>query len=205
MICKNHFKPTTHLLIGLIFTCILILPGIVKAAELQSELDQNVYSWAQQCRKEVLEQFDLLLRSGHLNAGQLFDTFYIPIPDTNPQKYRTQYDKLTDEVLRPIIDRYLKKDKRLVFVIAVDRNGYLPTHNTRYAQPLTGNPKVDSVKNRTKRIFNDRTGLAAARNTEPYLLQRYNRDTGEKMADLSIPITVNKRHWGAIRIGYKDT
>lgn len=201
---KNHFKMTSQILVRLIFACFLILPTFSHAEELKSELDKNVYSWAQECRKEVVEQFDLLLTSGQLNAGQLFDTFYIPIPGTDPQKYKTQYDTLTDEILRPIIDRYLKKDKRLVFVIAVDRNGYLPTHNTRFAQPLTGDPKVDSVKNRSKRIFNDRTGLAAARNTEPYLLQRYNRDTGEKMADLSIPITIINRHWGAIRIGYQD-
>ena len=48
------------------------------------------------------------------------------------------------------------------------------------------------------------TGLAAARNTEPYLLQKYARDTGEKMADLSVPIFIRNQHWGAVRIGYKD-
>jgi len=186
-----------------ILMLIPVFTGSLFAADLQTELDRNVYKWAQQCRQEVVKQFDMLLSSGQLSMGQLFDTFYIPMPNTNPQKYHTQYDKMADEILRPIIDRYLKKDFRLVFFIAVDRNGYLSTHNTKYAQPLTGNPEIDSIKNRTKRIFNDRTGLAAARNKEPYLLQRYSRDTGEHMADLSIPISINNRHWGAIRVGYK--
>nr|WP_320050298.1 chemotaxis protein [uncultured Desulfuromonas sp.] len=180
-----------------------LAPGVAGADALQTGLDHNAYLWAQQCRDEVVDQFELLLTSGRLTVGQLFDTFYIPVPNTNPQKYRTQYDTLSDEILRPILDKYLAKDSHLVFCIAVDRNGYLPTHNTRFAQPLTGDAEVDSVKNRTKRIFNDRTGLAAARNQQPYLLQRYSRDTGEQMSDLSIPITISKRHWGAIRIGYQ--
>ncbi|MBT7088489.1 chemotaxis protein, partial [bacterium] len=35
-----------------------------------------------------------------------------------------------------------------------------------------------------------------------FLLQIYIRDTGEIMADLSVPVFVLGRHWGAVRIGY---
>jgi methyl-accepting chemotaxis protein len=87
--------------------------------------------------------------------------------------------------------------------VTVDRNGYLPTHNQRYSQPLTGNLANDLVNNRTKRIFNDRTGLAAAQSTAPFLVQNYQRDTGETMADLSVPVFVQGKHWGAVRIGYR--
>ncbi|HPQ39427.1 MAG TPA: chemotaxis protein [bacterium] len=166
--------------------------------------DANVKRWADECKAEVEEQINLLLTSGRLTLGQVFDTFYIPVPDTNPQKFHTAYDTFFDEVLQKILDKYLAKDDRLVFVVVVDKNGYLPTHNTKYSQPLTGNQDLDIVNNRTKRMFNDRTGLAAARNTEPYLLQKYARDTGEKMADLSVPIFIRNQHWGAVRIGYKD-
>jgi methyl-accepting chemotaxis protein len=88
--------------------------------------------------------------------------------------------------------------------VLVDRNGYLPTHNLRYSQPLTGNLANDLVNNRTKRIFNDKTGLAAARNQAPFLIQRYQRDTGETMVDLSVPVMVKGAHWGALRIGYRQ-
>jgi len=91
----------------------------------------------------------------------------------------------------------------LVFAVLVDRNGYLPTHNQRYSQPLTGNLAQDLVNNRTKRIFNDRTGYAAARNRAPFLIQRYQRDTGEVMADLSVPVMVNGTQWGSVRLGYR--
>ncbi len=168
-----------------------------------SGFDKKIKNLAEECREEVLKQFNLLLSSGRITIGQLFDTFYIPIPNTNPQKYNTQYDAYTDEVIRGILDKYLNKDEKIIFFVAVDRNGYLPTHNTKYARPLTGNGDLDVKQSRTKRIFNDRTGLSAAKNKEPYLLQYYERDTGEKLADFSIPIFVNGIHWGAIRVGYK--
>jgi methyl-accepting chemotaxis protein len=91
----------------------------------------------------------------------------------------------------------------MVYAVMVDKFGYLPSHNVRYSQPLTGNLAIDLVNNRTKRIFNDRTGLAAARNKAPFLIQRYQRDTGEVMADLSVPVMVKGQHWGAVRLGYR--
>ena len=189
---------------GIIVAALLfILPGIASAAQ-KSAIDLRAEKLARQCVAEVIVQFDLLLTGGQLTMGQLFDTFYIPIPNTEPQKFHTQYDRMIDAIIRPVLDKYLAADDHFIFVVAVDRNGYLPTHNARYSQPLTGDGDHDTRWNRTKRIFSDRTGLAAARNTEPILLQRYSRDTGEEMTDLSVPIMIQGRHWGAIRIGYKQ-
>ncbi|WP_321368953.1 chemotaxis protein [uncultured Desulfuromusa sp.] len=187
------------LLVTVLFFSVASLP----AADDLDRFDEEVRQWAVECRTDIVTQFDLLLTSGQLSVPQLFDTFYIPIPNTDPQKFRTQYDNLSDGVVRPIIDKILGFDERLVFVVIVDRNGYLPTHNSRYSRPLTDNPDENTKWNRTKRMFNDRTGLAAARNQKPYLLQRYSRDTGETMGDLSVPIMIQNRHWGAVRIGYK--
>jgi hypothetical protein len=33
-------------------------------------------------------------------------------------------------------------------------------------------------------------------------VQVYERDTGEKMWDISLPVYVEGRHWGAFRLGY---
>jgi len=52
-------------------------------------------------------------------------------------------------------------------------------------------------------MFMDLTGLSAARNLTPFLVQRYQRDTGETMVDLSVPVTVRGAHWGALRIGFR--
>ncbi len=197
---KFHF-----IVLPLLVTALLMTSSAkrIDAEEKLSEFDEQVKKWAMSCREEVVEQFQLLLSSGRLTIGQLFDTFYIPIPDTDPQKYHTQYDKYTDEVLQAILDKYVEKDKRIIFVVAVDTNGYLPTHNSKYSLPLINDYDVDVSRNRTKRLFNDRTGLAAARNKEPYLLQKYSRDTGENIADLSVPIFIKEKQWGALRIGYR--
>jgi methyl-accepting chemotaxis protein len=198
---KNVLKQT---ILSLLFFTIIVNIAIKVsfAEELSSSKDTRVLQIAQECRNEVVKQLTLLITQKQLTSSQLFDTFYIPIPNTDPQKYNTQYDSLTDIYLLNILDKYLKRDKYLIFVVAVDRNGYLPTHNSKFSLFMTGDTDFDTKNNRTKRLFNDRTGLAAARNTKAYLLQKYKRDTGESLADLSVPILINGHHWGAIRIGY---
>jgi len=168
------------------------------------QFDLQVKQLALECRTEVSEQLNLLLSSKKLTLAQLFDTFYVPIQETNPQKYSTQYDRVFDDTIQTIIDKYQKKDKRIRAVYAVDVNDYVPTHNSSFSQPLTGDANVDIKKNRTKRIFNDKTGLAAARNIEPFLLQKYDTDAGRSMMDMSVPITIQGHHWGAIRFIYSN-
>lgn len=190
------------LLLGLLI--LLAVPPNAGAQEQLTAFDLKVREMAMACRDQVTVEFNKLVTGNKLTLAQMFDTFYIPIPDTDPQKFHTAYDRYTDETIRIILDRYLEQDKRIKFVVAVDRNGYLPTHNARYSKPLTGEGEYDTNHNRTKRMFNDRTGLAAARNEKPFLLQRYSRDTGEVMMDISVPIYIEGRHWGAIRIGYQQ-
>ena len=166
--------------------------------------EKRVLMMAYECRDEVIREFEAMLSQKELTFNQLFDTFYIPIAGTNPQKFNTQYDKLTDARLRIIFDKYLAKDNRLLYVVSTDRNGYVPTHNSKFSKPLTDDADYNTKNNRTKQLFNDRTGLAAAHNTETFLLQKYERDTGESSYDLSTPIFINDKHWGAVRIGFKN-
>ncbi len=147
--------------------------------------------------EQVLEE---MINSGRFTEDEVFDTNYIPIPNTDPQKYHTRYDSYLDKVILKIEDEYLK-DEQVVFAVLVDKNGYLPTHNSRYTKPLTGDKETDKVGNRTKRLFNDPVGLAAAKNRQEFLKQVYARDTGEKMWDISAPVMVKGKHWGGFRIG----
>jgi methyl-accepting chemotaxis protein len=91
----------------------------------------------------------------------------------------------------------------LVFAIACTPQGYVPTHNKAFSHALTGDVQVDAVQNRTKRKFEDRTGIRCGSHQQAVLLQTYTRDTGELMHDLSVPIMVKGRHWGGLRLGYK--
>jgi HAMP domain-containing protein len=138
--------------------------------------------------------------NGVFSVKDAFDTEYELIGNFEPPKYHTKYDFYLDKAILGLQDEFLL-DKSIVFAVAVDRNGYLPTHNTRYQKPITGNPEVDKVGNRTKRVFNDPVGLKAAQNSEKGLLQVYHRDTGVTMWDVSSPIFVKGKHWGGFRIG----
>jgi methyl-accepting chemotaxis protein len=134
----------------------------------------------------------------------LFSRHYTPIPNTNPQKFKSAFDQLTDHIFPAIQDEVLGKHPEMAYVFSVAEDGYCPTHNKRSSQPLTGDYKKDLRFNRTKRIFSDAVGLRCATHEIPFLLQTYRRDTGEILHDISAPIYVKGRHWGGLRIGYRS-
>jgi methyl-accepting chemotaxis protein len=158
---------------------------------------------AERAASAISQLFEKALSEGKLNHSQLFSEKYVPIPNTDPQKYHTDYDRFTDDHLPAIQEPILVRHSNILYAGAVDRKGYFPTHNRKYSQPLTGNYERDLVNNRGKRIFEDRTGRRSGANTQPMLLQTYKRDTGEILHDLSVPIIVKGKHWGGFRIGFK--
>jgi len=173
------------------------------AAESLTAQEREMLALGNEFARRVTDTLEKWLAAKEVTPERLFSFLYYPIPNTDPPKFSTDYDKLSDRDILPIQESVLARSQAIIFTVTVDRNGYLPTHNQRYSMPLTGNLASDLVNNRTKRIFNDRTGLAAAQNTAPFLIQNYQRDTGETMADLSVPVFVQGKHWGAVRIGYR--
>lgn len=159
---------------------------------------EQILALGRSFRDQAGESIKRLAREGH----NVFDTNYQGIPGTQPQKYSTGYDQIFAQQLQPLYDQVLSKIPSGIFAICVDTNGYGPTHNSVFSQPLTGNPDRDTLNSRDKRIFNDPTGIRSARNTDNFLLQTYMRDTGEILSDLSLPIHVEGRHWGAVRLGF---
>ncbi len=156
----------------------------------------------------VAAAFEAELAAGRLNENDLFDQEYRPIPGTEPQQVMTRFTEMTDRVLPAIQEPVLTLSERIVFCAAVDRNGYLPTHNRKFSQPQRpGEVAWNTANCRNRRVFNDRVGLAAGRNTQPFLLQAYRRDMGggkfALMKDVSAPVIVRGRHWGGVRLAYK--
>ncbi|MES2129903.1 MAG: methyl-accepting chemotaxis protein [Pseudomonadota bacterium] len=160
---------------------------------------------AQQAAHDVGQLFSQAVRSGQITRDALFDRHYKPVPNTNPVKHTTRFDSFTDRVLPPLQEAVLARLPQLAYAGAVDDHGYFPTHNKKFSQPLTGDYAIDMVNNRTKRIFNDRTGSRCGSHTKAFLLQTYKRDTGEVMHDLSVPIYVDGKHWGGFRVGYRSS
>jgi methyl-accepting chemotaxis protein len=137
-----------------------------------------------------------------LTEAGLFSNRYQEIAGSNPKKYHTEYGGFTDRALQPLLEEFLSAHPLVSYAIGVNVEGYRPTHNLRYSKEPTGNYQVDLSQSRSKRIFNDRVGLRSASHDRPLLLQTYRRDTGEILHDLSVPLAVNRRRWGAVRLGY---
>jgi methyl-accepting chemotaxis protein len=143
---------------------------------------------------------------GTLSLNDVFDRDYKPIPGANPEQFSTRYNEAFDRLMQPLFDEALKFDNQVVFSMAVDENGYCPTHNSKFSKPQ-GPDIVWNVANcRNRRFFADRVGLAAGRNIKPFLAQTYERDMGggrfAPMVDVSAPIFIKGRHWGGLRIAY---
>jgi methyl-accepting chemotaxis protein len=132
----------------------------------------------------------------------VFDREYRPVLHSDPPKFTTSYAETFARELQPIFDQ-ARLDLGAIYAVALDVNGYLAIHHSGVSDPLTGDPKVDVLKSRHQRIyFNVDTEKRRARNTESFLFQTYMRDTGEILNDLSMPIHIEGRHWGAIVTGF---
>jgi len=164
---------------------------------------EKIFSVADAASKEIGTMFENAIKQGTIKENDLFDMNYQEIQGTNPQKFSTRYDTFCDQFLPNIQEPILEKNPQIIYSICTDPKGYVPTHNNIFAKPLTGDYAKDFVGNRSKRIFNDRTGSRCGSHTKKVLLQTYIRDTGEIMHDLSTPIFINGKHWGGFRIGYR--
>lgn len=157
---------------------------------------------AQTAALKISKLFEDSINSNKISQQNLFDFNYQKLGNTTPQKYTTAFDKFTDQHLPKIQEPLLTQFPEMVYAGAVDINGYFPTHNKCFSKALTGNTEIDIANNRTKRIFDDPTGIRCGKHTDKFLLQTYKRDTGEVMHDVSAPIYIHGKHWGGFRIGF---
>ena len=193
-----HFK-----LIVSLFICLGILMGAFtwyQCRQIRVRVEQDLEAKGLGLAKAGALGLQALIENdtklGAVTREQLFDRNYQLIadnPDPKQKTYSSAFDSYTDKHWQKFVDSLLV-DKEVVFAIPVaysadpDKNGYLPTHN-------------ESFKERSKRIFNDATGAAAAAATAADgLKQVYKRDTGETMWDMSYPIFVAGEHWGGYRV-----
>ncbi|MDO6442652.1 MULTISPECIES: methyl-accepting chemotaxis protein [unclassified Marinobacter] len=161
------------------------------------------YDQARDGAVQIGQLLEKAIRDGKLAESKLFDKTRTPIQGTQPPKYTSSFDSFTDNNLPAVQERVKDSHPSLVYAAAQSPDGYIPTHNREFAHPPTGEPEVDLMRSRSKRLFNDRTAIRCGNHKEKMLLQTYRRDTGEIMHDLSVPIYVNGRHWGGFRLGYR--
>lgn len=163
---------------------------------------------AQEAAAQISKLLEDALRTGSIGNAELFDEAYQPMAGTNPPQHTTRFVALADHLFPQVQERMLGLSKKVVYCIAADRNGYVATHIQQYCKPQrTGDVAWNTANSRYRRIFNDRTGLASARNQRPFLLQTYRRDMGGGnfvlMKEAAAPIVVNGRHWGGVRLAFQ--
>ncbi len=148
------------------------------------------------------DHLQLTLDEMYRNGTAIFDQNYRPVPNTKPQKYTAAFTEAIQVKMQDYFDGILKDIPGAIYALAIDRNGYLPVHHSQFSQPMTGKYEEDLLNSRHMRIYtSNRTEERRASNKTPMLLQTYMRDTGEVINDLSMPITINHKHWGAFILG----
>ncbi len=162
---------------------------------------------AMNCAAQLGDLLNEAVVKREITMEDLFDEHYQLIPGVEPPQYLARFNKLTDRLFPLVQEPALALDPRVIFCAAVDRNGYLPTHNAQFSKPPSSDPVWNAANCRNRRIFRDRSGLIAAKNIKPILLQTYRRDMGAGqfilLKDATSPIFVQGRHWGAVRLAYR--
>lgn len=182
---------------------------IETVAECGIETEDTPYiQAAQQAAGQIAKLLEDAVRTGSISLQDLFDDQYKPTAGSNPAQHTTRFIAIADRLFPQVQERVLSLSDKVVFCIAADRNGYIACHNQKYNQAQrSGDVAWNTANCRNRRIFNDRTGLASARNQRPFLLQTYRRDMGGGnfvvMKEAAAPIVINGRHWGGLRLAFK--
>ncbi len=175
--------------------------NILKKVKVGAHIEK-IAEFAEEGIREITGIIESSIKSGEISSSDIWDRNYIPVTDTNPQKYKTKFTDFVKRRIQPIEDKYLAMDPSFKYFLLVDENGYAAAHNSIFDKPLTGDYAKDIAGNRSMRIFNDPVGLAVARNTDNLIIQTYPRDTGEVISDVGVPVFIDGRHWGCVRVGY---
>lgn len=150
-------------------------------------------------RRRTQEGLEALTRSG----VRLFDGAYAPVPGTNPPKFETPFTEPMRARFQALFDEARGEIPGAVYAVATDAKGYVAVHHSDLSEPPNGDPEHDLARSRHMRFYTaTATEKRRATHTSSLLLQTYLRDTGEVLHDLSLPLHVDGRHWGAFIVGF---
>ena len=112
-----------------------------------------------------------------------------------------------ERVLPALITKYWDSAPVPVFVVATDRNAYIPVHHPRYSLPQRPNDWAwNDLHARNKRIMERWQMLVISRNTEPCLVKVFLRHmNGGEIVPVKVfasPIYVRQKLWGNFQMSY---
>ena len=168
--------------------------------------DTPFLTWVQADACRVAALFDAELVAGRISLAELFDEDYVPIAGTDPAQHLTRFTGMTDRLLSAMLEEVKARHSRSIFCIAIDRNGYVPTHAAALSRPQSADPAWNRAFCRNRRIYRERPIARASQDRKPFLLQSYRRpmegNTFVPIKLASAPIEVRGRHWGALALAY---
>jgi len=137
--------------------------------------------------------------------ADLWDQNYIPVPSTNPQQYDVSYQKGYAQEFTAVYDQWAASIPLTAYAIVGNMDGYAAAHHSKVSRPPTGNYEVDLLASRVRRKYTDAGAMRSNASSAPFLFQTYIRDTGEVLNDMSMPVLLQGRRWGTLRIGFSPT
>jgi len=152
-----------------------------------SSIVSSMEAYIKTIADEFTAKLEDSLQRGKIDIDSLFDENYVKTEEES--KFKNRSNSFFDSEILPLLKRWIKKDSHLIYVVAMDRNGYMPTHIT---------PSRAYVR------MTDQVSLSGAK-TPTLLRQPFRRPKevgGDLVKDVAMPIKVKDRHWGCLRIGY---
>ncbi|WP_390551395.1 methyl-accepting chemotaxis protein [Qipengyuania sp. MTN3-11] len=189
---------------GLELTASEMFDQLVKAG--LSPQDSAMVEEAQNRAREACDAIEAAIAARALDASQIFDTAYEPIPGSNPERYRTKLTDWAHTHWRPLLDAAAAEIGPVMAAACTDRNGYLPTHLTKHSQAPTGDIAYDTQFCRNGRIIFAPVDRKAKASEAPYMMAVYRQEGDGKtyrvVRNVYIPLFVAGRRWGDFELAY---
>jgi methyl-accepting chemotaxis protein len=161
--------------------------------------------------QEVCSQIRAVIEDGidrgEVTLEDVFDRDYRQVEGSNPVQYDVRFCPYADKHVRPILDRTLETDSRIIGSAIGDMNGYLPTHLSKRSHPQGPDPVWNDEHCRNRRILIDDTTRNALASNKPATLGAYRMELGDKfipVKNVFVPLWIKGRRWGNFELAYRD-
>ncbi|WP_296716625.1 methyl-accepting chemotaxis protein [Erythrobacter sp.] len=168
--------------------------------------DSAMVERAHEMVKVIAAHTEAALTDGKVSMSALFDTDYQPVPNTNPQLFRTRLSDWAHSEWRTFLDQAKASDTRVLAAACTDMNGFLPTHLTERSRTPTGDIAHDTQFCRNGRIMLEAIDRKAKESRAPYMMAVYRQEGDGNsyvvVRNVYVPLVIGGRRWGDFELAY---
>lgn len=145
---------------------------------------------------------------GQLTEADVFDDDYCHIAGSDPEQFLNRFVAFADAEVRPLLDRTVASDERVMATAIIDMQGFLPTHISSRSLPQGSDPLWNAEHCRNRRFFLDEGTAANLASDAPFVIETYRQDLGggryRPVKSISVPLHIGGRRWGNLEFAYLD-